>query len=77
MEQEVKRDLTCTYCGKKRLSKTGRKKHNKICSKNPNYSKPSRSNQMDAFECMAEGLPDGAYWAMAEEFGLDASDFID
>lgn len=26
---------------------------------------------------VAEDLPDGAFWAMAEDFGLDQDDFLD
>ena len=30
------------------------------------------------FECVAgDDMPDGAYFAMAEEFGLEPEDFID
>lgn len=35
-----------------------------------------RDASRDVFECVAEDLPDGAYWAMAEEFGLGAEDFL-
>ena len=31
----------------------------------------------DVFECIADDLPDGAYFAMAQEFGLEPEDLID
>ena len=36
----------------------------------------SRAGRIAAFECMADDLPDGAYFAMAEEFGLSPEDLI-
>ena len=34
------------------------------------------SIRRDVFECIAADLPDGAYLAMAEEFGLNPEDLI-
>ena len=65
----------CSACGKLLPTKSARRVHRKRKHKTINRS-PSKDGRMAAFESMAEDLPDGAYWAMAEEFGLSTEDFI-
>lgn len=74
--------LTCTFCDKAVASKSARRKHNKLCMENPNnreYNPADFSKDVnkEIFECISDDLPDGAYWAMAGEFGLEPEDFIE
>lgn len=53
------------------------KQAGRLSTANNRYQKyGSKEGAIAAFECMADDLPDGAYFAMAEEFGLDVEDLI-
>lgn len=68
----------CLFCGRPNISKAARKRHNKKCDKNTarEFNAIDKESRIAAFECMADDLPDGAYFAMAEEFGLSPEDLI-
>lgn len=66
----------CVFCGHKSPSKSARKRHNRKCDKRADEAgKP----WLDAatFTEMYDDLPDGAFFAMAEEHGIQIEDFID
>ena len=79
----------CTDCGKRFAGKAARRQHwlsERGCTfghgRVVKPAEPVSIQDMDAearrdvFACIAGDLPDGAYWAMAEEFSLDAGDLI-
>lgn len=87
---EVK-TFPCVFCGTKLPTYKARKKHNVTCPENKNRARNqeigrmankqynelgSKEGELAAFECMADDLPDGAYFAMAEEFGLSPEDLL-
>lgn len=55
-------NTTCTFCHGHKLR--------------TEQAADDKSVRMDVFESVAGDMPDGAYWAMAEEFGLSAEDFL-
>ena len=81
----------CSFCGEPHRTKSARRRHNETCPKNVDREKnqrataevkknrsarPSRGMDPDTFAEMFDDLPDGAFFAMAEEFGIQPEDFI-
>lgn len=70
-------------CGKRFNTSKGLKDHarDKGCDLVLHDATETKDLPVDArraaFEMMAEDLPDGAYFAMAEEFGLSPEDLVD
>jgi hypothetical protein len=71
--------MICAGCGGEFKTKSAKRRHKKSgdCPGEEDLTKLPRDARRAAFECMAEDLPDGAYFAMAEEFGLEPTDLID
>lgn len=71
--------MICGGCGQGFETKSAKRRHKKQgCSHDPRDEIKSldKDARRTAFECIAEGLTDGAYFAMAEEFGLEPTDLI-
>lgn len=74
----------CINCGEEFETKSAKKSHKKkrCAFRDPKVREEteneygSKEGAIAAFECVAEDLPDGAYFAMAEEFGLEPEDLM-
>jgi len=82
--------FVCTFgCGRGFRSKPARKRHNAACPKNTDREQNRAKSRAgkgsddgyrmdpDLFSDIYDDLPDGAFFAMAEEHGLQPEDFIE
>ncbi len=69
-------EFNCIYCGKSCVSKAARKRHNKKCDKRADEAGKPWLSAKD-FTDIYDDLPDGAFFALAEEHGIQIEDFIE
>jgi len=80
----MNKNWVCTDCGKGFVAKASRKQHwqNTECNYGNGTTKKMYSPQpvqidVSTFDDIYGDLPDGAYFAAAEENGLSIDDFVD
>jgi len=75
--------VTCPKCQKELVDNNALFQHNKMkheggmCKKNRKPSKTFKQSSVELFTDIFDDLPDGAFFAMAEELGIDLEDFIE
>lgn len=82
MTDETKLPLSCGNCGRTFSTKKGKGRHKRSGNCDPikerqrELSRLPTKVRIELLDDIAGDMPDGAYWAMADEMGLDPSDFV-
>jgi hypothetical protein len=66
----------CSNCGRRFSTEQGLADHTRDKHENP-YAGVPKAVRKELLDDIGDDLPDGAYFALAEEMGLEVEDLID